>query len=305
MGTTDGLDTRELLDISPLLDDKEFQTPSSVVRMEFGALSHVGKVRPNNEDHYLITRLYRGQETLFTNLPEGEVPLSFQEHGYGLVVADGMGGAARGDVASSLAISTLVHLALHFGKWNVRINKRIAEEVKARIQRFYQRIGEVVTEEGEENPDLSGMGTTLTGAFIAGTDLFVASVGDSRAYLFRDARLRQLTHDQTYAQMLADVGQIPQTEVSTHHLRHVLTDVIGAGRDKVNVQISQLSLLDGDSLLLCTDGLTEMVEEELIAGVLVKDISPQAVCEELVNLALEHGGKDNVTVLFVKYHNPA
>ncbi len=297
-------ETKETYRLSPLLEDKEFRFLSSVVRADFGALSHRGKVRQDNEDHYLITRLDRGQETILTNLPEGEVPKHFQEWGYGAVVADGMGGAARGEVASSLAISTLVHLGLHFGKWNVRINEQIAEEVKERVERFYQSTGDVVREEAQDDPALAGMGTTLTAAFSAGSDLFIASVGDSRAYLFRKARLKQLTRDQTYSQVLADAGQISQHEVSTHHLRHILTDAIGASQGKVNVEIKQLHLLDGDSLLLCTDGLTEMVEEEEIAGVLLRAENPQTACQTLVDLALENGGKDNVTALVAKYHIP-
>jgi protein phosphatase len=297
-------ETQEFYRLSPLLEDKEFRFLSSVVQAEFGALSHQGKVRPNNEDHYLVTRLDRGQETLLTNLPDGDVPQRFREWGYGVVVADGMGGAARGEIASSLAISTLVHLGLHFGRWNVRINEKIAHEVRARVEKFYQSVGEAVREEAQDDPSLAGMGTTLTGAFSAGSDLFIANVGDSRAYLFRQARLKQLTRDQTYSQVLADAGQISQHEVSTHHLRHILTDAIGAGQGKVNVEIKQLSLLDGDCLLLCTDGLTEMVEEEEIAGVLLHDESPQTSCQKLVDLALDHGGKDNVTVVVAKYHIP-
>src|SRR6202022_2712707 len=126
--------------------------------------------------------------------------------------------------ASRLAISTMAHLGLQFGKWNLRINEKIAREVTERAEHFYQRVGEVVIEEGRADPSLKGMGTTLTAAFSAGNDLFVASVGDSRVYIFRRGRLLQLTRDQTYSQLLADTGQIPQHEVSTHHLHHILTD---------------------------------------------------------------------------------
>ena len=297
-------DTKEMYRVSPPIKGKEFELLSSTVKVEFGGLSHTGKVRPINEDHFMITRLGRDQETLLTNLPAGDVPEHFQEAGYAMVVADGMGGAARGEEASRLAISTLAHLGLQFGKWNLRINEQIAREVTERAERFYQRVGEAVLEQGRADPSLTGMGTTLAGAYSAGADLFVASVGDSRVYLFRRGRLLQLTHDQTYSQLLADIGQIPQHEVSTHHLRHVLTDAIVVGAGKVNVKVRHLPLLNEDMLLLCTDGLTEMVDEEEIAGVLVRGQSAQDTCQSLVDLALEHGGIDNLTVLLAKYDIP-
>src|ERR1700682_1997341 len=225
-------DTKEMYRVSPPIKGREFEVLSSTVKVEFGGLSHTGKVRPINEDHFMITRLGRDQETLLTNLPAGDVAQHFQEAGDAMVVADGMGGAARGEEASRLAISTLAHLGLQFGKWNLRINEEIAREVSDRAARFYQRVGEAVIEEGRADPSLTGMGTTLTGAFSAGSDLFVASVGDSRVYLFRRGGLLQLTRDQTYSQLLADMGQIPQHEVSTHHLRHILTDAIGSGKGK-------------------------------------------------------------------------
>lgn len=297
-------DTKELRRVPPRLEGEPLDFLSATVQVEFGGLSHTGKVRPINEDHYMITRLRRDQETLLTNLPEGDVPEHFQESGYAMVVADGMGGAARGEVASRMAISTLAHLSLQFGKWNLRIDEKIAREVTERAERFYQRVGQAVIEEGRADPSKTGMGTTLTGAFSAGNDLFVASVGDSRVYLCRHGRLLQLTRDQTYSQLLADIGQIPQHEVSTHHLRHILTDAIGVGSGKVNVTVRHLSLLNEDMLLLCTDGLTEMVDEEEIAGVLMKGQSAQDTCQTLVDLALDHGGIDNVTVLLAKYEIP-
>jgi serine/threonine protein phosphatase PrpC len=301
---TQETDTKELHRVPQRIEDKPFDPLSATVRVEFGGLSHTGKVRTINEDHYMITRLGRDQETLLTNLPKGDVPEHFQESGYGMVVADGMGGAARGEEASRLAISTLAHLSLQFGRWNLRINDEIAHEVTERAERFYQRIGQAVIDEARTDPSKTGMGTTLTGAFSAGNDLFVCSVGDSRVYLFRHGRLLQLTRDQTYSQLLADLGQIPQHEVSTHHLRHILTDAIGVGAGKVNVTVRHLPLLNEDVLLLCTDGLTEMVDEEEIAGVLMRGQSAQDACQTLVDVALEHGGIDNVTVLLAKYEIP-
>jgi protein phosphatase len=301
---TEETDTKKSHRVPQRIEDKEFEFLSTTVKVEFGGLSHTGRVRTINEDHYLITRLGRDQETLLSNLPAGDVRDYFREYGYAMVVADGMGGAARGEVASRLAISTLAHLGLQFGKWNLRINEQIAREVTERAESFYQRVGEKVIKEGRADPSLTGMGTTLTGAFSAGSDLFVASVGDSRVYLFRRGRLLQLTRDQTYSQLLADIGQIAQHEVSTHHLRHILTDAIGVGGGKVNVKVRHVPLLNEDRLLLCTDGLTEMVDEEEIAGVLMRGQSAQDACQTLVDLALEHGGLDNVTVLLAKYEIP-
>ena len=129
-------ETNDLIRNSPLNEGKEFEVLSSTVKVEFGGLSHTGKVRPINEDHFMIARLGRDQETLLTNLPEGDVPEHFQESGYAMIVADGMGGAARGEVASRLAISTLAHLGLQFGRWNLRINEKIAREVTERAARF-------------------------------------------------------------------------------------------------------------------------------------------------------------------------
>src|SRR4030095_7953243 len=145
-------DTKELHRVPTLSDGQPFEVLSATVKVEFGGLSHTGKVRPINEDHYLITRLGRDQETLLTNLPEGDVPEHFKDTVYAMIVADGMGGAARGEVASRLAISTLAHLSLQFGKWNLRIDEQIAREVSERAERFYQRVGQTVIEQGRADP---------------------------------------------------------------------------------------------------------------------------------------------------------
>ena len=273
----------------------------SVSRAQFGAVSHIGKVRTNNEDHYLIIRLGRDQETLMTNLPDGSVPDHFQESGYGMMVADGMGGRASGEVASRIALTTLMHLILHYGRWNIRINEEIAEEVVTRAERFYQEVNEKVIQEASANEKLSGMGTTLTAAYVAGKHLFVVHVGDSRAYLMRQGKLVQLTHDQTFVQMLVDTGNLTKEEASHHHLRHMLTSAIGGSPEAAKVEIRQLELADGDCLLLCTDGLTEMVPEEKIAGVVSSQKDPQQRCEELLQLALDAGGKDNITALLARF----
>jgi len=277
---------------------------SSRVRVECAALSHQGLVRSRNEDHYLVVRLAREQQTLLTNLPEGDVPDRFEEHGYGMIVADGMGGMASGQLASRVAISTLAHLALHYGKWNLRIDERTASEVMERAERFYRMVDEAVTERGQSEPALAGMGATLTGAFSAGDELFIAHVGHSRAYLFRDGRLIQLTHDQTLAQRLSDTGRAAPSRLDGGHLRRILTDAIGGIAGTPTVDVRSVHLLDADCVLLCTDGLTEMIDDGRIASLLAERRAVDEQCRLLLDHALERGGSDNVTVVLARYDIP-
>jgi protein phosphatase len=148
------------------------------------------------------------------------------------------------------------------------------------------------------------MGTTLTIAWSLGAELFVAHIGDSRVYLSRDGLLCQLTRDHTLAQTLADSGLIAPEEVATHRLRHVLTQAMGSPDMGGKPQVQRLRLADGDRLLLCTDGLTDMVEEGKIAAVLGRPTSAAETCQALVDLALEGGGRDNVTVVVGAYRLP-
>jgi len=289
---------------APVPENVEVRRLSSLVHAEFGALSHQGSVRSENEDRYLVLKLGRDQETLLTNVTESGLPFSFQEWGYLFSVADGTSDEhAQGSTASSLALVTAVQLLLRFGRWNLRIDDRVAKEVMDRTRLFYARLSDVVAERTKGDP-LMRAGTTLTTAFSAGNELFVAHVGDSRAYLWRNEKLHRLTHDQTYAQLLADAGQISQEEVDTHHLRHVLTEALGVSEGKINMQVKRLQLEDADCVLLCTNGLTNMVAEDQLATILKQSLRTQDTCEQLVNAALENGGTDNITVLAGEYSIP-
>src|SRR5262249_3777304 len=147
---------------------------------------------------------------------------------------------------------------------------------------------------------LTGMGTTMTVACSLGIDLFVTHVGDSRVYLCRQGHLHQLTRDHTLAQSLADRGVIPHEEVATHRLRHVLTRALG-GKGEVEADVQRARLEDKDQLLLCTDGLTNMVDDAAIEAVLREAPTAGGACEALVERALKNGGKDNVTVVLARY----
>ena len=182
-------DTARRAAMSQLLTHDDFRPLSSSVRVEIGALSHRGTRRHVNDDHYLVIRLGRHQETLATSLSEAEVPPRFEEYGYAMLVADGLGEGGSGSVASRVALSTIAHLALHHGKWNLRIDPRTAWEIIERAEWFYDRADAAVSTKRRTSPLMTGMSTALTVAYSVGDDLFVAHVGHSRAYLFRDGAL--------------------------------------------------------------------------------------------------------------------
>ncbi len=297
-------DTKEY---PPLVGKSEAERPqplSAQVGVEIGALTHPGKVRPTNEDNFLAVRFGRSLLTLKTSLPDGQVPEYFAEMGYGLVVADGVGGAAAGEIASSLAISVGVNLALHSPKWTLVMTPQEIQENMETWRRRFRQIDFVLTERAHADPALSGMATTLTVACSVGDDLCLYHVGDSRAYLYRQGKLHRLTPDQTMAQALADAGLIAPEEVATHRLRHVLTNALGRSGGDIEAEIQHMRLADGDRVLLCTDGLTEMVPDARIADLLRHVEVSEEACEALVAAALEAGGKDNVTVVLARYTIP-
>jgi PPM family protein phosphatase len=302
-------DDEDKLDLSSaklgLASYKPFRPLSSSVEAEFGAVTHPGLRRTTSDDHFLIVRLGRSQETVASSLPAGAVPDRFYEQGFGIVIADGMGPDGP-EIASRLAIATLAQLVLRYGKWNVRVNEQTAWEIVQRAERFYRRVGEEVTEASHQHPALQGMGTTLTAAYSGGDELFIAHVGHSRAYLYRGGLLTRLTRDQTIAQRLAESGRAIPTELAAHDLRHVLTDAIGGHAGEPDIQIENYLLMDGDVVLLCTNGLTDLVEDNKIAGVLRagegQPLQPQS--QELVDLALARGGPDNITAVLARYRIP-
>jgi protein phosphatase len=286
------------------LDLARFRSSSSQVRLDVTGLSHRGLVRPNNEDQFLVTRLTRSMETMVSSLGSADVPARADEVNYVMLVADGMGGHAGGEVASRMAISELVNLALLLPDWIFRMNERSRPELEWRARQLLRQVNALVTDRGARDPALRGMGTTLTAARSLGRDLMIVHVGDSRAYLFRNGRLHRLTRDHTFAQWLLDSGQLAADEAQSSKLRHVLTNVVGGSDDDAEVDIDVLQLDDGDRVLLCSDGLTDGLDDETIAGTLSAAGSSNEACRRLMQLALDRGGRDNITVIVGAYTIP-
>ena len=301
----DAADTIEFFAFNPTAQPQLWPKPiSSLTQVDLGACSHPGKVRTNNEDCFLVTRIERSLSTLLTNLPAGHVPDQQSEVGYGLLVADGMGGVAAGEVASQTAISTLVELVLQTPDWHMRLDNEGANEVLARLDERFGKLREALIERAQADQNLKGMGTTMTLAVSHGADLIIAHVGDSRAYLFHEGQLHLLTRDQTLAQDLVELGVISPETVAKHPARHVLTGAIATQGEEAQAEFHQAWLADGDQVLLCTDGLTGMVTDAAIVEVLEKPGSASDACRALVDLALEGGGVDNVTVVLARYRIP-
>jgi protein phosphatase len=275
--------------------------PSLLVEVQLAALSDAGKVRPNNEDHYLVAGAERSLRTILTNLETGSIPDQFVETAYGMLVADGMGGAARGEVASEMAIHLIVEMFLRTPDWIMSLEEPVVKEVLDRMDKRFRQVEAAMVAETQINRDLRGMGTTLTLACSLGANMVLAHIGDSRVYLLRDRRIHRLTRTHTVAQELADAGAIAVDAVDSHPMRHVLTRVIGTSGEKVQPQLSHLKIEDGDQVLLCTDGLTDEVSDAEIANILMAAGNPEAACRSLVDQALELGGRDNVTVVLARY----
>jgi protein phosphatase len=274
---------------------------TTAVHIEVSGLSDVGKVRDENQDHFVVVRTGRFSETVATSLPPGEVPGRTEERGLLMMVADGMGGHAAGEVASRTAIATLITQVLNHPDWILKVDEESAAEILDRAVNRYRALDNALAQRMEADPALRGMGTTLTAAYSLGLELFLAHVGDSRAYLYRDGRVRQLTRDHTHVQKMVEAGILSAQDAATHGLRHVLTNILGGARRSVEVELHRLRLAGGDRLLLCSDGLTGTAQDDEIAGILDQSESAETSCRRLIDLALERGAPDNVTVVVARY----
>lgn len=278
--------------------------PRVDVRAEFAALSHVGKVRENNEDHYLVVERKRSREILLTSLAREGLPQN-EDVSYNAAVADGMGGRDFGELASYLALRTGWVLGDTETRWNMKVNEHLTDELRQRAEVAFRLIHRALRELARRNPRMSGMGTTLTAAYSVGDTLYIMHAGDSRAYLLHRGQLQRLTRDHTMAQMLVETGVAEPGSEMVLKTKRVLTNCLGANELNVEMDFVECCLGDGDVLLLCTDGLSDLVEDAEIQRLVSQHAdNPQAACKALVEKALDQGGRDNVTVVVGRYTVP-
>ena len=244
--------------------------------IEAASLTDVGLQRTNNEDSHLYWE------------PDSED--EFRRKGRLAVVADGMGGYEGGQEASRLAVETARHIYDSSAEYD---RQKVLVEALQTAHRNIHRYA-------DEHPQFQGMGTTCTAVSIVDRELSFAHVGDSRVYLVRQATVSRLTRDHSYVSRLVESGIVRSEDAESHPQRHILTAALGSGADiEPDVPERPVLLQDGDTLVLCTDGLWSLVGEQEV-GRTVEAESPSEACRALVNMALERGAPDNITVLVLR-----
>jgi PPM family protein phosphatase len=262
-------------------------------------LTDRGRERETNEDQFAIAEVQRVLRVSQSSITQPEVMLGAQV-GHLLVVADGMGGHRGGEYAATMAVVGIENLLLNTISWLSRLKgAAVLDELREALQITDRWVGE----EGRRTPQLRGMGTTLTMAFLTGRTLYVAHAGDSRCYLRRGGGpLEQLTRDHTLVQQLVSRGMIDAEEAAQHSMRNVVTNAVGGERPGVEPEVHKRAVAPGDLALLCTDGLTGVVSEAEIAEVLGEaGAAPADACRRLVDLANARGGPDNITVIVARF----
>jgi PPM family protein phosphatase len=283
-----------------MTDEPVMPMPPRPLTVKAFGITDRGKVRPTNEDQFLIAELTKAMRVWQTSLPEPKVQVG-EEHAHLFLVADGMGGHRAGERASALAVVAIEQFTLNTFKWFFGSNDSEAQKVLAQFQSALSQADARILEEAAEHPELSGMGTTVTMAFHLGAQLCVVHVGDSRAYVYRDGELHQLTRDHTVTADMVRSGTLRPDQVAGHRLRHVITNVVGGQELGVTVEARAFEVQAGDRLLLCSDGLTEMVTNEAIAATLDAEPAPESAAKKLLAQANDGGAPDNITLLIVRF----
>ena len=253
----------------------------------------LGRTRDHNEDRFLVADLTRREASLLPQVRDHEVG----ERGSLLVVADGMGGAAAGELASEMATEALYGQLVT--TWNVDPEpsaQRFAYRLKEAVEVANSRIHAHAT----AHPELRGMGTTMTAVGVLGDQVFLTQVGDSRAYLVRNGTAHQLTKDQSLTQRLVEAGELTEEEAARSERRNIILQALGPD-PRVKVDLTFQELRRGDVLVLCSDGLSGQVDKEEIAGIAGSATDLQVACDRLIDLANARGGPDNITVVIARF----
>lgn len=268
-------------------------TAETTIRVHVFGRTDVGQIREHNEDNFLVADLTRRTRSLM----EEDRHQLVGPRGTLVGVCDGMGGAAAGEVASQLAVDIIFeHLT---GNEAVTTRDELARQLVAAVEDAGARI----FADARADRSRRGMGTTATVAALLDSRLFLAQVGDSRAYLYRDGKLNQVTRDQSLVNQLIEAGQLTEEEAETFEHNNIILQALGTA-ETVQVDLTFADLCQGDTLLLCSDGLSGMIRADEIREVLATVPDPVETCRVLTERANAAGGHDNITVIVARFEGP-
>lgn len=269
-------------------------------------VTDIGKKRSVNEDQFLIAELNKSMlmkqsslsiddDTRHLGGPQGQL----------FLVADGMGGQAAGDRASTIAVDTVMSYVLNMMPWFFKLDVSHGGELREELKTLFEECQANINAAAARKAERRGMGTTLTLAHVLWPNAYIVHVGDSRCYLLRGHRLEQITKDHTVAQQLVDRGALKASEAEENRLSHVIWNALGGTDDSLNPEVYQARLELGDTLLLATDGLTKHVSDADILAHLQIDQPAEHTAKQLVKAANDAGGSDNVTVVVARFKKVA
>ncbi|MBI4542681.1 MAG: Stp1/IreP family PP2C-type Ser/Thr phosphatase [Gemmatimonadetes bacterium] len=263
------------------------------VHVEVFGRTDVGQARDHNEDSFLVADLTRRNASLQPEVRSHDVG----PRGSLLVVADGMGGAAAGEIASDMAVDTIyTHMTEQWGSDQEVSEQRFAYRLKEAVELANQQIHEFA----KSNVEHRGMGTTTTAAGIFGGALYLTQVGDSRGYLIRNGRITQITKDQSLMQRLVDAGELTEEEAAVSERRNIILQALGPD-PHVKVDLTRQELRRDDVLVMCSDGLSGPVKNDDILRIVTQNTDLVASCKELIDLANSRGGPDNITCIVSRF----
>jgi serine/threonine protein phosphatase PrpC len=263
------------------------------VSVEIFALSDVGRTREHNEDAFVVSDLTRGLPLTFDHSVQQRVGA----RGLLFMVADGMGGAAAGELASATAVDVVLRYMREH--WTSR-NDATADQFVHTLEHATQTANGVIYRYAAEHAELRGMGTTSTIAGLLGDTLYLAQVGDSRAYLVRDGQARQITKDQSLIQKLVEAGELTMEEAELSERRNIILQALGP-EAQIKIDLTHQRVRRGDVLILCSDGLSGIVRSDEIARAVREEPDLPSMCRRLVMMANEMGGPDNITVVAARF----
>jgi len=264
--------------------------PGSRLKLRVFGRTDVGQIREHNEDNFLVADLTRKTRSLM----EGDREQIVGERGTLLGVCDGMGGAAAGEVASQLAVDIIYEKLVQGDPPTDH------DDLARRLVQAVEEAGMRIFNEARADRTRRGMGTTSTIAALMDGRLFVAQVGDSRAYVLRGDKFTQVSRDQSLVNQLIEAGQLTEEEAETFEHNNIILQALGTA-ETVQVDLTYVDLRRGDVLVMCSDGLSGMIRADDIRQVLVSVSDPLEACKVLTDRANQAGGHDNITVIVVRF----